>query len=197
MSWTFIFNSFLMVLVGVFFLRIAGRKSISQMTLVQTVIMISIGSVIIQPIIETSILRTTVVTGIFVLSLIALEWIQLKSNKLEKFITGKSRIVIQNGEILPQELKKHRLTVDQLEMFLRQQGIANIKDVKTATIEPNGQLGYELKEDARPLTVGEFKKMLGPFIQQQSSNKNSSSNKDELFNEINQNHKESHPTYLQ
>ncbi|WP_323368632.1 DUF421 domain-containing protein [Radiobacillus deserti] len=196
MTWTFIFNSFLMVLVGIFFLRIAGRKSISQMTLAQTVIMISVGSVIIQPIIEASVLRTTVVTGIFVLSLIALEWIQLKSNKVEKIITGKSRIVIQNGELLPQELKKHRLTVDQLEMFLRQQGIANIKNVKTGTIEPNGQLGYELKEDARPLTVGEFKKLIGPLIQQQQNN-TSNSNKDDLFKEINQSHSEKHPSYLQ
>jgi uncharacterized membrane protein YcaP (DUF421 family) len=54
-------------------------------------------------------------------------------------------------------LKKLRLTVDQLEMRLRNQGISNIEDVKKATIEPNGLLGYELQEDAKPLTIGEFK----------------------------------------
>lgn len=31
-------------------------------------------------------------------------------------------------------------------------------------MEPNGQAGYELKPDARPLTVGEFKEMMGSMI---------------------------------
>lgn len=61
-----------------------------------------------------------------------------------------------------------RLTVDKIEMQMRQQGISNISDIKNATIEPNGQLGYELKPDARPLTVGEFKKLMGHMVQQQN-----------------------------
>ncbi|MDA1782667.1 DUF421 domain-containing protein [Bacillus cereus] len=161
---SYIWESFVLILAGIFLLRIAGRKSISQMTLAQTVVMISIGTIIVQPIVEKSIIKAIVGAAIFVISVVILEYLQLKSNAFEKFITGKSKIVIENGTLNIQNLKKLRLTVDQLEIRLRNQGISNIKDIKTATLEPNGQLGYELKEDAKPLTVGGFKELMDSYF---------------------------------
>ncbi|WP_407272334.1 DUF421 domain-containing protein [Radiobacillus sp. PE A8.2] len=171
------------------------------MTLAQTVIMISIGSVIIQPIIDTSVARTIVVVMIFVLSLVVIEWIQLKSNAVEKFITGKSKVLVKDGQLQPNELRKNRLTVDQLEMFVRQQGISKLSDIKTATLEPNGQLGYELKEDARPLTVGEFKKLIHPSMLNPSQlpiypNHDDQKKQENIFEEITQSHKTDHEDYL-
>ncbi|SDK23800.1 DUF421 domain-containing protein [Sediminibacillus albus] len=198
---TFILKSAILVLSGILLLRVSGRKSISQMTLAQTVIMISIGSVIIQPIVEKSVLRTIIVAAIFIFTLIIVEWLQIKFNIVEKVITGKSKIIIENGQLQTQTLKKHRLTVDQLEMFLRQQGITKMSDVKKATIEPNGQLGYELMEDARPLTIGEFKKLIHPSMLNPANNplpqnQESSQSQNQLFNEITTNHKEDHADKL-
>ncbi|MBG9579714.1 membrane protein, partial [Bacillus thuringiensis] len=92
--------------------------------------------------------------------------------------TGKSKIVIENGALNIQNLKKLRLTVDQLEIRLRNQGISNIKDIKTATLEPNGQLGYELKEDAKPLTVGDFKKIMDSYFLKTSASDQSVASSD-------------------
>ncbi|QTN01649.1 DUF421 domain-containing protein [Sediminibacillus dalangtanensis] len=198
----FAFKSVILVLSGILLLRISGRKSISQMTLAQTVVMISIGSVIIQPIVERSVIRTIIVAAIFVFTLIVIEWLQLKFNVVEKFITGKSKIVIQNGQLETKNFNKNRLTVDQLEMFLRQQGISKLSDIKTATIEPNGQLGYELTEDARPLTVGEFKKMIHPsmlnpaVMNDTQQSKQSSQQQQNLFEEITANHQTDHSKKL-
>lgn len=163
-----IWKALLLILVAVVFLRITGRKSISQMTIAQTVIMISIGSLIVQPIIEKSIQRTIISAAVFSGFVIVIEYLQLKFNFLENLLSGKSKVVIEEGEILEKNLKKMRLTVDQLEMRLRQQGISKISDVKTATLEPNGQLGYELMRHAKPLTIGEFEEMLGNLIIKQN-----------------------------
>jgi uncharacterized membrane protein YcaP (DUF421 family) len=169
MNLDFIWESLLLVTAGVLLLRLAGRKSISQMTIAQTVVMISIGSIIIQPIIERSVWKTVIASAIFIGALILMEYLQVKSNKFENFITGKSKIVIQNGQIQEKQLSRLRFTVDQLEMRLRQQGIQRIADVKTATLEPNGQLGYELNREAQPLTVGEFEKALQLILPQIST----------------------------
>ncbi|WP_026702207.1 DUF421 domain-containing protein [Salibacterium aidingense] len=164
MEFSVIWESAVLVVIGILILRIAGRKSISQMSLAQTVVMISIGSIIIQPIIEDSIWNTVLATTVFVLMLVLIEYLQLKFNPLEKFITGKSKTVIKNGVPQYKTLRQMRFTMDTLEMRLRQQGVANITDVQMATLEPNGQLGYELKEDAKPLTVGQFKQMMAGMI---------------------------------
>lgn len=102
-------------------------------------------------------------------------------------------------------MNKLRLTVDQLEMRLRNQGISKIEDLKTATLEPNGQLGYELKEDAKPLTVREFKQLMNEyFLPSQAQNTPSSNvtsqqatnNNSNIFQEIN-NRQQPSPKQLQ
>lgn len=170
MEWDFIWKAMLLVFVGTILLRIAGRKSISQMTVAQTVIMISIGSLIIQPIAEDNVVKTLIVATIFIASLVLMEYLQLKFDFFEKLLTGEAKVVIKDGIIMVHNLKKLRFTVDQLEMRLREQGIQRITDIKTATLEPNGQLGYELKRHAQPVTIGELESMLSQFIVKQFPN---------------------------
>ncbi len=145
-------------------MKIAGRKSISQLTLAQTVVMLAIGTIIAQPVVENSLLKTIICLAIFIFGVVFLEYIQVKSNACEKFITGKSKLIIKNGQLDTKTMKKLRITVDQLEMRLRIKGISNFKDIKNATLEVNGELGYELKDDAKPLTVGEFKKLMEAYF---------------------------------
>lgn len=152
MELDWIWKSVLIIISGTLLLRIAGRKSISQMTLAQTVIMIAIGSLLIQPVVGEDIWQTIAVGFVLVLTLVVIEMLQVKFNFFEDFISGKSKLVIENGEIVEKNIGTMRLTVDQLEMKLRQHGVNGFKDVKYATLEPNGQIGLELKEEAKPVT---------------------------------------------
>lgn len=188
-----IWKSVLLLISGIVLLRIAGRKSISQMTLAQTVVMISIGSIIIQPIIERSISRTIIAASTFIFLLIFLEWLQLKYDSFETLISGKAKTVIEDGQPVIKNLRSLRMTIDKLEMRLRQQGIQRISDVKTATLEPNGQLGYELKRHAQPLTIGEFEKMMGQMIKPPFSQKTSHN----IFNETKEGYYHQQPKDLQ
>ncbi|WP_175987127.1 DUF421 domain-containing protein [Bacillus sp. Marseille-Q1617] len=159
MEFSWIWKAVLIVLAGTLLLRIAGRKSISQMTLAQTVIMIGIGSLLIQPVAGKNIWTTIGVGLILVLTLMGMEFLQVKSDRVEKMITGKSKILVENGVLNEKNLKKLRMTVDQLEMKLRQNGVSKITDVKWATLEPNGQIGVELMQEANPVTMKDFQQL--------------------------------------
>lgn len=161
MDLAWIWKSVLLVVAGMVLLRIAGRKSISQMSVATTVIMISIGTTIVQPIANDELGKAIGSAALFILTLIVIEYLQVKFNGFEKLISGRSKIVIENGQVHQQNLKSIRMTVDQLEMRLRQKGVSNISDVKTATLEPNGQVGYELMRHAKPVTIGELERILG------------------------------------
>ncbi|WZL74241.1 DUF421 domain-containing protein [Clostridiaceae bacterium 35-E11] len=167
-----ILKAAILISVGLVFLRISGRKSISQMTISQTVIMISIGSLIVQPIANKSLSNTILSAAVFIGFIILIEYLQLKFDFIEALLSGKSKTVIEDGNILPENLKKMKITIDQLEMRLRQQGISKISDVKTATLEPNGQLGYELMRHAKPVTIGEMEQMLASLIIQHNQQQN-------------------------
>ena len=156
MEWDFIWKAVLIVLAATILLRIAGRKTISQMTLAETVIMIAIGSLLIQPVSGKNVWTTFLVGAVLVATLLVMEFLQMKSDGFEKLITGKSKVIIDNGTLNEKTLKKLRLTVDQLEMQLREKSVTKISDVKWATLEPNGKLGLELKDDAKPVTKKDF-----------------------------------------
>ncbi|KZB90977.1 hypothetical protein A2U94_13210 [Bacillus sp. VT 712] len=69
------------------------------MTLAQTVVMISLGTIIVQPIVEKSMFKAIIGAAVFVLAILVLKYVQVKSNALEKFITGKPKVVIENGQL--------------------------------------------------------------------------------------------------
>ncbi|MDQ0229325.1 DUF421 domain-containing protein [Metabacillus malikii] len=208
MDWNWIWKAILIVIAGTFLLRVAGRKSISQMTLAQTVIMVGIGSLLIQPVAGKNLMTTFVVGATLVSTLVIIEFLQLKNDKIEKFITGKSKVIIENGKINESNMKKMRFTVDQLEMNLRQKSVSKISDVHWATLEPNGQLGIILKEDAQPVTKKELKKLeekLDFIINTytmvnvvQSTTIDTPQHKGTLFTEVkNKKHDKEPPTHLQ
>lgn len=160
MNLHWIWQTILIFIVGVFLLRISGRKSISQMTIPETVIMIAIGTLLIQPVTGMGIGITFGVATILVITLLITEVLQLKSDRLETLITGKALPVIENGMIHEKNLRKLRLTVDKLEARLRQAGIANITDLQYATIEINGRIGYQLKPEKQPATKEDLQKLI-------------------------------------
>ncbi|PGT84452.1 MULTISPECIES: DUF421 domain-containing protein [Bacillaceae] len=213
MEWDFIWKAILIVLVGTVLLRVAGRKTISQMTLAETVLMVGIGSLLIQPVAGKNVWTTFLIGGILVGTLLVMELLQMKSDKFEKAITGKAKIIIDNGNLNEQNLKKLRLSVDQLEMMLRQNSISKISDVKWATLEPNGQLGYELKQEAQPVTkkdFDDFKQTIVNLIPSNAqlthineilslmNNNTKPESKEDIFAEVkHKRHKEAPPKHLQ
>lgn len=156
MVYNWIWETVVIFFIGKFILRIGGRKSISQMTITQTIVMVGIGSLLIQPIAERNIWSTLLIALIFTLLMVISEYLEVKYDLFESFFSGKAVIVIENGKPILNNLRKLRLTVDRLETRLRQNGISSFDDIKTATIEVSGQLGYDLKDEKKPLTKGDF-----------------------------------------
>ncbi len=190
-----VLKSIALISAGTLLLRFFGRKSISQTTIGQTILMISIGTIITQPIITKSISNTLIAASSFVLFVISMEFLGLKFDFIETLLRGRALVVIQDGQPVVKNLKKLRLTVDRLETRLRQQGIESISYVKTATLEPNGQLGYELMRSAKPVTIGEMEKMLANLVVPQPQQQPQPPN---IFDEVvNNEHRQPPPESLQ
>ncbi len=160
MDLQWVWKAVLIVIIGSIILRLAGRKSISQMTVAQTVIMISIGTLLIQPVSERSIWVTFLIAGMLVVTLYVIELVQMKSDGMERFFSGHAIVVIENGELNVENLKRIRLPVDKLEMRLRQKNIQKLEDVQWATIEPNGEIGYILKPHLQYATKEDLQKVV-------------------------------------
>lgn len=160
LEYEWIWQTILIFIVGVLLLRITGRRSISQMSIPVTVMMIAIGTLLIQPVTGKGLWVTFGAAALLTLLLIVTEYMQIKFDAFETLVTGKAVAVIQDGQLILENMKKVKLSVDKLEQRLRQAGIANITDVEWATLEVSGQLGYQLNAEKQPATKADIQKLI-------------------------------------
>ncbi|EJQ44549.1 hypothetical protein IEE_02739 [Bacillus cereus BAG5X1-1] len=153
-----LFESIILILTGIIVLKLTGSKSVSQMTRAEIIIVVSIGRIIVEPI-----LSRKVGPSIFAGVLLIIHFFELKSRKVEKFLNGNSIIVIENGEILKKNLLRAKMSEQQLFMHLREKGIHEIKNLQQATVETNGRIGYQLTTKAQPVTLEMLEKLLEQY----------------------------------
>jgi uncharacterized membrane protein YcaP (DUF421 family) len=160
MEYSFIWKTIILFIVGKLIMRIGGRKTISQMTQIQMITMIGFGTVLVGPIKSEDVLTTLMVLMLLIILMIIFEYLETKFDFLETLFTGKSIMVIDKGIINKENLKKIRMTVDKLEMQLRMNSVSSINDVEYATIEANGEIGFILKKEKKPVTKEDLIKLL-------------------------------------
>ncbi|SOC23177.1 uncharacterized membrane protein YcaP [Ureibacillus xyleni] len=129
--------------------RIIGKKQVSQFTFFHYATGITFGSIAAEISSKADGAYWDGVTGLVWWSFLTLlvSFITLRSKKLRVLLDDKPMILIKNGVIMDNALKKSRLHVDELGMLLREQNIFSLDEVHYAIFETNGQLSV-LKKPA-------------------------------------------------
>ena len=80
-----------------------------------------------------------------------ISYLSLKSRKFNSFLCGKTFILINKGKIDQKELKKERISIDELLEQLRIQGFFNLKEVQYAILETDGNLSVVPSESQQQI----------------------------------------------
>jgi uncharacterized membrane protein YcaP (DUF421 family) len=89
---------------------------------------------------------------LFTLFPIILSLISLKSRKAQKILDGIPNILIQNGKIVKENLKKTKFTINKLLEECRIKDVFDITEVEFAILETNGQISIQKKSQHQPAT---------------------------------------------
>lgn len=148
---------YLLVVTG---LRIMGKRQVGEMQPSELVVAIMISDLASIPMQDVGIPLLSGVIPIFTLIMveIALSQISLKNRKFRKLLTGKPSVIIHNGKILRDEMKKLRFNHDDLTEQLRIQGYVRIEDINFAILETNGQLSIIPKPKKQQASVEDVEK---------------------------------------
>lgn len=159
-----VMNSFILLAVLFFLTKWLGKKQLSQLNIFEYITGIVLGGIVA---IHASTLEYPLIYGLlamFVWFIIpfGLEYLGLKSKKVRNFTQGKSTVIIQNGKIMEENLKKERYTTDDLLENLRSRNIFQVSDVEFAVLEPTGIINVLPKTDKQPLTATDLDIKLAP-----------------------------------
>lgn len=132
-------------------LRIMGKRQLSEMQTSELVITLLISDIAVIPMSNTS---QPLLSGIVpILILISLEIVfsvlMLKSGRFRKIVCGSPEMIIKDGKLLQNQMRRLRLTTEDLCVQLRQQGIFSIEDVQYCIVETNGDISVLEKPEKR------------------------------------------------
>ncbi len=157
-----ILESILYTVIGYFIAlmvsRLIGRKMISQMTFFDYVIGITLGSVTANLAMVSQIPNSSAITVLITLAVltILLDYIHIKSLFVRKKLDSEPTVLIENGKIINQNMKKSHVTINELLMQLRGKDMFNIADVEFAILETDGSLSVLPKSQNMPLTPSDL-----------------------------------------
>lgn len=138
--------------------KLIGRKQLSELSLFDYVIGISIGNFAAEMIInmDTPYYYGCIAMITFGLVAYLVSIITMKSIKLRRLIIGTPTIVIQNGKILESNLKKLKMDINDLLEQIRIGGVFDLSEVEYAIEEANGKLTIMKKSMYNPITPNDM-----------------------------------------
>ena len=128
-------------------IRIMGKRNIGELQPTELVITLLLSEIV------NSLIPVMLLISFEIINSV----ISMKSIKFRSLSDGNPIIIIKNGELDQKELKKLRLTVDDVLSGLRQKDIFDINEVSYAIIETNGTLSVLLKSSSQNATKSDVK----------------------------------------
>ena len=130
-------------------LRIAGKRTLTQLNAFDLVITVSIGSVFATILLDKTISIFDGLAAFFVL--IALQWVfsktTTKTSKVSNFIKGEASILFFRGEYFKDVMESERIEKQEIIQAMRMQGKGRMDEVEAVILESNGQLSVLSKSE--------------------------------------------------
>lgn len=135
-----------------------GKRQIGEMQPNELVVTLLISEIAAIPLQDTSQPIIDGVVAIFMLVIleIIISVISMKSMFMRKMMNGKSAVIIKNGVIDQNVMRRVRMTVLDLVELLRGQNVFDISTVAFAVLEVNGNLSVLLKAPEQPATASDL-----------------------------------------
>ena len=132
-------------------LRLLGKRELGQMTPFELVTLVVMGDLIQQGITHNdfSLTGATLAIGTFAFWGVVLGWVAYKVPRFRKALEGEPRIIIRDGVLLEENLRRDRMTRGEVEAEMRLAGIAHIDEVAWAILETNGKISFICRDAAR------------------------------------------------
>jgi uncharacterized membrane protein YcaP (DUF421 family) len=137
------------VFFAVFFMtRVVGRRELSTMEPFDVILLIVTGDLVQQGVTQSDYSLTGALTVIATIALltVALSYASFKVPRLRPVLDGTPLVLVQDGEVIARNLRRERITIEELLAEARQQQLASLAQVRFAVLETNGAISFIPKD---------------------------------------------------
>jgi uncharacterized membrane protein YcaP (DUF421 family) len=131
-------------------MRIVGRRELSSLEPFDLILLVILGDAVQQGLTQDdySLTGAILAVGTIAILQVSVSWANFKFPKLRSVLDGEPVVIIQDGKPIEKNLKRERVTLDDLAEEARKQNIAKFEDVKWAVMETSGEISFIKKSDS-------------------------------------------------
>ena len=140
--------------------RVLGKREIGNTSAFDLIVALILGEVVDEIIYgDVTILQGVVAIVVVAIWHLVNSWASFKSQLIDKITGAPPTIIVKNGQIQRKNLAKERLNEEELLSELRMMGVEDVKEVKQATLEPNGKVSVLQEDWAKPVQRQDLTKL--------------------------------------
>ena len=124
--------------------RLIGRRELRNLQPFDLILLIVVGDLMQQGITQSDMSFTgaLLATGTFAVLVLAVSYAGFRFRRVQPLLEPQPMIVVQDGRVIESNLRKERMTVDELLAEARQQQIASLDQVRWAVLESSGKVSF-------------------------------------------------------
>ena len=138
--------AFLLILV---ITRAVGRRELSSMEPFDLILLVVIGDLVQQGVTQSDYSLTGATTVLVTMSLLVVltAWLSFRFARLRPILEGEPSLLIADGEILYRNLRRQRMTVEEVRAEARLSSIGSLSAIRFAVLETNGKISFITRDD--------------------------------------------------
>lgn len=128
----------------VFVMRVIGRRELSSMTPFDLILLIVLGDAVQQGLTQDDYSVTGAIIAVATIATLQVftSYVSFRSRRARKVLEGEPIVVVERGQLVDHNLRRERMTEDEVAEEMRQQQVGSLDEVEWAILESNGQISF-------------------------------------------------------
>jgi uncharacterized membrane protein YcaP (DUF421 family) len=128
----------------VLLMRVTGRRELSTLSAIDLVLLIILGDAIQQGLTQDdySVTGAVIVVSTIAALQVGTSYVSFRSRRARRVLEGEPIVIVQDGKLIERNMRRERLTEDEVAEEMRAQQIASVEDVEWGILETNGTMSF-------------------------------------------------------
>ena len=124
--------------------RVVGRRELNSLEPFDLIMLIVIGDLVQQGVTQSdySLTGAFIVIGVIALLTVLMSFLDFRFPFLRPWLGGEPLVLVEDGNVIQRNLRRQRITVEELAAQARLQQIAHLRDVQFAVLETSGEISF-------------------------------------------------------
>ena len=129
--------------------RLVGRRELNSLEPFDLILLVVLGDLVQQGVTQNDESLTGAMLAISTIGLltVGLSYLSFRFKRMRPILNGEPIVLVEDGEVIEPNLRRQRLTREEIGAEARLEGISSIEDVRWAILETDGRISFVTRED--------------------------------------------------